>query len=262
MDIVGSTQRTLIRLLLATILVCTNRVSCSMLYLLLRLILISSRPSRWSYLTFLLPFLRLPSLSSSNPLSEGQLSLHLLHAGLKLAALASLLALTAGLPLLLAGVPCLSSTSPDNTLGGRLGALTDLSLLRLLNALDPSPGSPSTSSLLDLEPYKRALPSTIKSAISTARIRFIILLVIIAVLGVGGGLWIIIRSYAALSRYRRRFEEAICQGLEMVIIPGKDAVGWEKWSEDRVRRFLKDLCGKGVEEDRLDMEILGVFGIP
>lgn len=65
-----------------------------------------------------------------------------------------------------------------------------------------------------------------------------------------------------LARYRRRFEGTICQGLEIVVISAKDAVGWEKWSEDRVRRWLKDLSGKGKAEERLDMEVLGVFGIP
>lgn len=177
-------------------------------------------------------------------------------AALKLAAISSLLALTAALPMFMAGVPCLSSTSPSNTLGGRLGALTDMSILRLLNSVDPSPGSSSTANQLRLQPYIRALPSTIAPAIASARTRLIILLVIIAVLGCGGGLFVIVRTYTSLARYRKHFEQDICGGLEMVIIPAASAAAWRGLSEQAIKRWL-DERAEGQEPS-----IVGVFAIP
>lgn len=177
-------------------------------------------------------------------------------AALKLAAISSLLALTAALPMFMAGTPCLSKSSPSNNLGGRLGSLTDMSILRLLNSLDPSPGSAATSNQLHLQPYIRALPSTIEPAIDSARTRLIILLVIIAVLGCGGGLFIIFRTYTALARYRKRFEKEICGGMEMVVIPSSTALAWRGLSEEGVKRWL-DKRKEGTE-----LNIVGVFGIP
>ncbi|WVW78796.1 hypothetical protein I302_100758 [Kwoniella bestiolae CBS 10118] len=180
------------------------------------------RPPKWTFLTFLLPFLHLPS----NTLSEGASSLSVLFAGLKLSALISLLALGGVLPMIIAGAPCLSETSPPNTLGGRLGTLTDLSLLRLLNALDPSPDSTATSNTLRMMLASRSLSSTIAPAISSARVRLIIILVVLAVLACGGG-------------------------------------GWKGRSEDGVRRLLREWsAGMKRDEEEKEVDVVGMFAIP
>jgi hypothetical protein len=137
--------------------------------------------------------------------------------------------------------------------------------MRLLNALDPSPGSASTSNLLHLAPYIRALPSTIAPAVNNARIRLIILLVIIAVLGCGGGLFVIARSYAALARYRRRFEEDICGGLDMVVVSAEDAPAWKGLSDAQLRKWLKlwrEPMKQEGEDGVRDLEVVGIFAIP
>ncbi|WWD00248.1 hypothetical protein V866_007157 [Kwoniella sp. B9012] len=222
------------------------------------------RPSKWTFLTFLLPFLRLPS----NALSEGASALPVLFAGLKLSALVSLLALGGVLPIILAGVPCLSETSPQNNLGGRLGILTDLSLLRLLNALDPSPDSAATSNSLRLMSSApslgaRSLTSTIAPAISSARVRLIIILVILAVLACGGGLFVIARTYASLRKLKKGFENRMCQKMEMVFISSHDAGGWRGKSEEAVRRLLRDWCAQlKLNNEEKEVDVVGVFAIP
>lgn len=182
--------------------------------------------------------------------------------GLKLAALSSLVALGAALPLFSVNVPCLSETSPRNELGGRLGTLTDLSLLRLLNALDPSPDSDSTSDFLHLPLLNRALPSTISPAISTARVRLIIILVFISVLSVGGGLFAIARAYTALSKYRKDFRDPICGGMSMVYIPSESAKAWEGLTEEKIKLWLKERTVFDGDEEPRELEAIGVFAVP
>ena len=210
-------------------------------------------------LAFFLPFLHLPSSSSAQHLNEGQISLHTMVAVLKLIALMSNLSLSAALPLFLARVPCLSSTSPVNLAGGKLGALTDLSIFRLLNALDPDPVSESGLGRSDQGIDKRALPSTNVPSINSAKTRLIVLLVIIAVLSCGGGLFVIARTHAALSRYKNHFHKNVCGGLDMAIVSTTDAAGWKGLSEETVKRWLTKRAHHG-QEDKL--EIVGVSAIP
>ncbi|WWC67601.1 uncharacterized protein I206_101511 [Kwoniella pini CBS 10737] len=216
-----------------------------------------SRPPKWTILAFLLPFSH-PSQSWT----EGSGSLSVLFAGLKLAGMLSILALAAILPLLLVGVPCLSETSPTNSQRGRLGTLTDFSLLPLLNALDPSPDSSATSHTLLQMLETRSLTSTISPAISNARIRLIIILVILAVLACGGGLFVIARTYAGLIRRKTDFDNKICQKMEMVYIRANDAPGWKGMTEEGVRNLLKDYSAKMKGGNEKEIEIVGVFAIP
>ncbi|WWC59119.1 uncharacterized protein I303_101667 [Kwoniella dejecticola CBS 10117] len=217
-----------------------------------------SRPTKWTILIFLLPFLHPPQAST-----EGASSLTVLFAGLKLAGLISLLAIAAILPLLLAGTPCLSETSPLNFQGGRLGTLTDLSLLRLLNALDPSPDSSATSDTLLRMFAARSLSSTISPAITNARVRLIVILVILAVLGCGGGLFVIARTYAGLVRQKNDLDKKVCRKMDMVYIRSMDAPGWKNRSEEGVRKLLKEYMGQmKVDDQEKEIDFVGVFAIP
>ena len=217
----------------------------------------------------------MPSLSSGLPLSEGQHLLHGMFSCLKLASITSLVALAGVIPLIVAGVPCLATTAPSNTNGGRLGTLTDLSLLRLLDALDPSPGSTNTSGLLELPPYfgsflssraaslGRALMSTVAPAIGSARVRLIVILVLIAVIGCIGGLWVVSRAYAAFARYRTRFEMEICGGMDMVIVSAQDAPGWRGMSEEKLKKWFKDKAMLADESDgKRSFDVVGLFAVP
>ncbi|WVQ76699.1 hypothetical protein IAR50_006373 [Cryptococcus sp. DSM 104548] len=229
-----------------------------------------ARPSAtWSLFAFLLPFLYLPSIdrAGENP-SEGDNALHVLLAGLKLSAIASFAALTAFLPIIMAGVPCLRDTSPTNSLGGRLGTLTDMSLMRLLDALDPSPDSSATDAYLSILVSlgrKRHLPSTIAPAVSSARTRLIIMLVLLTVISVGGGLFVVTRAYAALMRAKRVFEDETCKGVDMVWIDAKRARGWAGNSEEGLRRWFKEWWKISFRDDRdheSEVEVFGLFAIP
>lgn len=207
----------------------------------------------------------MPSLSSSLPLSASALAQRNILTCLRLAATASLIALAGVLPVLIAGVPCLNETSPRNELGGRTGSLTDLSLLRLLNALDPSPDSTTTNGFIQFllnVPTRRDLPSTVAPAISSARPRLIVLLVLISVVIVIVALFPLIRSYSALAKYRKHFNETISGGMSMVFIDVKFAKGWNGKTEEGIKAWLRDKSGDGDHDEDKELNVVGVFAIP
>ena len=169
---------------------------------------------------------------------------------LKLGVWMSLLALAAGLPLFMVGTPCLSSTSPANTLEGHLGTMTDMSILRLLNALDPDPSSAQGGLV------SRALPSTIAPALRSARARLIVLLVILSVLGCGGGLLVIWKTFRSLAKGQEKLDEER-ERIDMVIVPRHEALAWHTLSTQGVQRWLKSRLG-----NQTNVQVHGVFGIP
>lgn len=198
------------------------------------------------------------------PGSPGATTLPVVYASLKLLVMTSLVALAVPLPLFLVDTPCLAQTSPSNYLGGRLGSLTDLSLLRLLNSLDPAPESPTRDASIQLllyHRYKRALPQTIGPALSSARVRLIVLLALIGLLSVVGGLWIIARAYASTAKKREGFEQQTCGGLDMVLVEADTAPGWKGMSEERLRKLLVDNV-KTPEREVQEVAIVGLFAIP
>lgn len=155
-----------------------------------------------------------------------------------------MLGLGVALPLMIANVPCLSRTSPANERGGRLGSLNDLSLLRLLNALDPSPDSESGGAVIanvalssPNVTLKRAFLSTIAPAVSSARIRLILLLMIIGLISFLSAFLVIFRTYTAFAAYRNKFDNDICGGQQMVYVDGRGA--FEGKSEEAVRKIFR-----------------------
>lgn len=162
-----------------------------------------------------------------------------------------------------AGVPCLAETSPRNEQGGRLGTLTDLSLMRLLNAIDSSPDSTTTSSFIQylFALHGRDLSSTVTPAISSARIRLIILLVLITVLVLALGLRPVAKGYSTLSKYRKEFNETICGGMSMVFIAAKDAKAWSGKTEEGIKTWTREKI-TDVDEGNMDLSVAGVFAVP
>lgn len=226
-----------------------------------------SRPSRVrGVLAFLFPFAHMPSLTSPAPLSSAALAQRNMWTGLQLALTSSLIAFAAALPEFIAGVPCLAETSPRNEQGGRLGTMTDLSLLRLLNALDPSPDSNITTGFIQilLHPTshaRRALPSTIAPASPSARTRLIVLLVLTAVLIIALSLRPIARGYSKLTKYRKHFNETICGGMSMAFIASKDAKAWNGKTEEAVKTWLREKIDDGGEGNK-ELDVVGVFAVP
>jgi hypothetical protein len=224
--------------------------------------------------SFFLPFINFPSLDppADQPLTEAQMSLHVQLAILKLAAIPTVLGLGVALPLMIANVPCLSQTTPVNERGGRLGSLNDLSLLRLLNALDPSPDSAAGDQEINnaIKLPERALSSTIAPALSSARVRLTLLLVVIGLISLLSAFFVIFRSYAAFASYSTRFDKDICGGQQMVFVNGRGV--FEGKNEEGVRKILRKFgimkrVGVHAEaqererkEDR-EIEIVGVFAV-
>jgi hypothetical protein len=234
--------------------------------------LTSSPPGRFDLLTFVSPF----ALRSSGSMMA------IPAAALHLGVISAVLSLGAALPLYIANVPCLSGTSPQNAQGGRLGSLTDLSLLRLLNAIDPNPDSSSRGSSLsnlfaqpallrprtgDAPIYKRALSDTVAPATSSARVRLIIVLVLVGLLTLIGGLWLVLRVYRRMARHWREAEDE-AHGVDMVVLSGDEVPGWSG-GEEVLRKRLREAVnagngGRAIGEsgEKAEVDILGVFAIP
>jgi len=157
-------------------------------------------------------------MKSTTSTSETGLTLFPILTILKLASLLSMVALATCLPLFLVNTPCLADTSPRSVYGGRLGSLNDLSILRLLDSLDPAPDSPSMfPKQQDLA--SRALPGTIRPVITSARTRLIILVVITIVGMVLPALWIILRALNVMLKVRERWLNDVCDGEEIWWLP-------------------------------------------
>lgn len=158
---------------------------------------------------------------------------------LKLAVLAGLVGLAAGLPLFLVGLPCLQETTPSSDYGGRLGTLTDLSILRLLNALDPSPDSNIALRQTLAISWKRDLTNTIAPAISNARTRLIILVVLLFVILIFPSIFLISRTLRALFRFRQKWLSETCGGESIVWIRHRSKVDSAALTEQEVRDLVK-----------------------
>lgn len=174
---------------------------------------------------------------------------HVGASALAIAALSAVVGLGTFLPLSIANAPHLWGTTALNPRGGKLGSFTNLSLLRLLNALDPSPDPPVAGAKL----VGRDVPSTIVPAMENARPRLIAILAIMAVLWVGGTLTIVWRTYAKITDYAKRFED-VCDGQSMVFIPSSKATAWQGLTETGIKRRL--LVGPTDEGS-----VAGVFAI-
>lgn len=173
---------------------------------------------------------------------------HVIASALAIAVLSAVVGLGIFLPLSIADVPHLTATTLPNPRGGRLGSMTNLSLLRLLNALDPVPELPTAQLRL-----LNRLPSTIEPALASARPRLIAILVIVAIIWVGGTLFIVWRTYTKFAAYAKRFDIA-CDRQSMVFIPASKATAWQGLSETGIKRRL--LMGPTDEGS-----VAGVFAI-
>ncbi|KAL1408466.1 hypothetical protein Q8F55_005278 [Vanrija albida] len=216
----------------------------------------------------LVPFLALPSLAA--PTSDAHLVTHFLASALGVAAITTVLGLAISLPLFVAGVPHLSSTAPPNLHGGRLNAFTDLSLIRLLEALRPSPGAGSPSALpgaahrlANLAHVLVPVPGLVQRAAgdgapvtASARTRLIVLCVLTALLWVGGTLFIVSRAYARVAAYRRTVDDASA-GQDIIFLSAANAPGLARLTESNIERRLQDV----LPVDDRGPSVVGVFSV-
>jgi calcium permeable stress-gated cation channel len=144
----------------------------------------------------------------------------------------TILGLAAALPLYLVSTPCLADYGSQSSFGGVYSTLQDLSLLRLLRLLD-SGNAPATQNNL----HTRAIVNG-KDAAHEARIRLIILTVLVLVVALLPALWKIMREYSRLVAYRGRWIEIRCQGQDMGWLSVRKAPGFTGWGEKKLKDFI------------------------
>lgn len=183
----------------------------------------SDRPSTasfWSSLA-LSSFLSFKVPLSSDPSglpSDAHLSSLAILAILKSLVWSTLIALLVGLPLFLVGTPCIDLTSPKSDLEGHLGTLTDMSILRLLNALDPDPrynADTATGRGINL----RALTPTIQPAVGNSRTRLIILVAVVSIVIFLPSVLLLARTLRKLLSFRQKWLKQTCGAEEIVVLP-------------------------------------------
>lgn len=170
--------------------------------------------------------------------------IHTLFTSLRIVGIWTAASLVTALPLYTVNMPCLAVVRGRNPLGGSTGSLTNLSLLRLLDALDPAPLGTTNS----LAKRDASTPP------SDAHTRLLVLTILLPLLTVLPALFLVLRAYRQAVRFRTRYLEETCGGLEMVWLPFvHEGVGEEAMrSILREKGLLKE--GPDLEEERLERE--------
>jgi hypothetical protein len=143
----------------------------------------------------------------------------------------SILGLACALPLYIISLPCLAETAPPPRYLGGYSTLQDLSIMRVLQLFDNRDVSTrSNASVLEIvngEDLKWR-----------ARLRVIIVTVLLIVVGLFPALVKILREYSKLVAFRRKWTDVHLQGKEMGWISARDAPGFIGWGEKRLKDFI------------------------
>jgi hypothetical protein len=143
----------------------------------------------------------------------------------------SVLGLVGALPLYLISLPCLAETAPPPHYLGGYSTLQDLSILRVLQLFDNRDISTrSNASVLEIVNGKDLK--------SRARVRIIVLTVLLIAVGLIPALVKILREYGTLISFRRKWTDVHLQGKEMGWISARDAPGFTGWGETRLKDFI------------------------
>ncbi|KZT30913.1 hypothetical protein NEOLEDRAFT_1053480 [Neolentinus lepideus HHB14362 ss-1] len=142
----------------------------------------------------------------------------------------SIIGLAGALPLYLVSTSCLADSAPHATYMGVYSVLQDLSLLRLLRYYDNQSTSSTTTSFA-----KRATDGT---RLTNARVRIIILTILLIVLAVIPGVWKILKEFNRAVAYRERWLKVRCGDMDMAWISARKAPGFRGWGERRLKEFI------------------------
>jgi hypothetical protein len=189
-------------------------------------------------------------------------------------------------------VPC--GTTIRSRFGGATGSFTDLSILRLLDAINPaasrdasSSDSISSSILSELVSFASD-PNSVTNP-PNAHTRLLILTILLPLITTLPGLFTVVRAFSGLIAHRNKFLTVTCAGLDMGFLPCPN----EGLGEERVREVLRErgLMAKHgatslsiteggtvedivesslskkeqtqkAEEEAKRVEVLSVFGVP
>ncbi|KAN0102356.1 hypothetical protein V8E52_012028 [Russula decolorans] len=200
------------------------------------------RPTLWSFLNP--PIAMVPSISDvpSDPRdpaaedgrkfpSDEELSQRTLWLCFLVVLGWSILGLACALPLYTISLPCLAETAPPPRYLGGYSTLQDLSIMRVLQLFDNRDVSTRrNASVLEIvngEDLKWR-----------ARLRVIIVTVLLIVVGLFPALVMILREYSKLVVFRRKWTDVHLQGKEMGWISARDAPGFIGWGEKRLKDFV------------------------
>ncbi|KAJ7696606.1 hypothetical protein B0H17DRAFT_1053875 [Mycena rosella] len=209
--------------------------------------------------------------------ADEQLSQRAIWIALLIALGWAFLGLAGALPLYMVSMPCIADLPSSATFGGAFSTLEDLSLMRLLRALDNGSANISTHNLLQ----NRAIVSGAGDP-DHLRIRVIVLTVLVLVLALLPALWKIVRELNRLIAYRQRWIDMRCEGKQMGWLSTRNAPGFSGWGEQRFKDFvIKSGLSSGMrngteaqrrrspnreepdqeEKDALQIDITSIFSI-
>ncbi|KAF7307698.1 MPN domain-containing protein [Mycena kentingensis (nom. inval.)] len=193
----------------------------------------------------------------------------------------ALLGLGGALPLYMINMPCLANGDSPAAFGGSYSTLEDLSLMRLLRAIQDNSANIETGNLIKLS-SRALLAGTGEGDPQHLRIRVIVLTAITLVLGLLPPLWKIIKELRRLILYRKRWLEYRCEGKQLGWLSARYAPGFAGWGEQRFKDFVvKSGLSSGVlggterprrspdrddqpneqEKDALQVDITNIYSI-
>ncbi|QRV86749.1 short transient receptor potential channel 7 [Ceratobasidium sp. AG-Ba] len=189
-------------------------------------------PLRSTFWAFLFPPVPLvPALSSQAPFpSDGELAQRTIWVAFLLVLGWTIVGLLGALPLYLVDTPCLGDSYPHAVFGGRVSALQDLSLLRLLKMYDE--GQVSTNTGLT----RRAIVDG-SDRTPAARVRLIILAVLLLVFFALPAIFKLLHEWTKVLACRRQWLDSL-NSVDVVWLPRDRAPGFEGWGEGRVKDLL------------------------
>lgn len=147
--------------------------------------------------------------------------------------------LVVALPLYMVSTPCTGNTAPDSTYGGQWSALQDLSLLRLLQLLKEGNINTHPSGSSSHIALQRRLTVDGKNYAHTARIRLVVLVVLLLVVAIFPALIKILREFNKLLAYHKRWVAIRCDGLEMGWLSVGRAPGLKRMGETQVKALFE-----------------------
>ncbi|KAJ7777612.1 hypothetical protein DFH07DRAFT_731180 [Mycena maculata] len=161
--------------------------------------------------------------------ADEQLSQRAIWVALLIALGWAFLGLAGALPLYMVSMPCLADQPSPATFGGAYSTLEDLSLMRLLRALDSGTPPVSTGTL-----------AVVSGSGDPAhlRVRIIVLTVLVLVLALLPALFKILRELNRLIAYRQRWLLLRCQGQQMGWLSARTAPGFAGWGEQKFKDFV------------------------
>ncbi|KAJ7802228.1 hypothetical protein B0H14DRAFT_3092290 [Mycena olivaceomarginata] len=166
--------------------------------------------------------------------ADEQLSQRALWIALLIALGWAFLGLAGALPLYMVSTSCIADLPNTATFGGAYSTLEDLSLMRLLRALDSGKFNVSTSNLV----VRADAGTNAGNDPEHLRVRIIVLTVLVLVLALLPALWKIIKELNALIAYRNRWAALRCEGKQLGWLSARKAPGFTNWGEQRVKDFV------------------------